>query len=146
MAALIGLSLAIAVALFARIVGFDRERVFYPTVLIVVASYYVLFATVGQKHDELPFQLIIFASFAALAVLGFRKSLWVVVAGLALHGVFDFAYQSFAADSGVPSWWPSFCLAYDLAAAAALAALLIIRARHSFDAATPTTDAGTGAN
>jgi hypothetical protein len=29
----------------AVMVGFDRERVFYPTVLIVIASYYVLFAS-----------------------------------------------------------------------------------------------------
>jgi hypothetical protein len=28
----------------ATVVGFDRERAFYPTVMIVIASYYVLFA------------------------------------------------------------------------------------------------------
>lgn len=39
MATLIGLGLAVAVAIFARIAGFDRDRAFYPTVLIVVASY-----------------------------------------------------------------------------------------------------------
>lgn len=49
MAALIGLSLAFAVAIFGRIAGFDRDRAFYPTVLIVVASYYVLFAAVAAK-------------------------------------------------------------------------------------------------
>ena len=36
---LIGVTLTLAVAAFAAVVGFDRERAFYPTVLIVIASY-----------------------------------------------------------------------------------------------------------
>lgn len=130
MAALIGLGVALAVVIFARIVGFDRERVFYPTVLIVVAHYYVLFAAVGERHDGLTIQLIVFGLFSTVAVMGFRISLWFVVAGLAAHGLFDFAHQFSAADSGVPKSWPSFCLAFDLAAAAALAILLTFERRH----------------
>ena len=38
---LIGLILATSAAGLATVVGFDRERAFYPTVLIVIASYYV---------------------------------------------------------------------------------------------------------
>jgi hypothetical protein len=38
----IGLILSLAVAGFAAAIGFDRERAFYSTVLIVIASYYVL--------------------------------------------------------------------------------------------------------
>ena len=130
MAALIGLSLGVAVAVFARIVGFDRERVFYPTVLIVVAHYYVLFAIVSEKYGALPPQLIFFGLFSTIAVLSFRISLWFAVAGLAVHGLFDFAHQFFAADSGVPKWWPSFCLAFDLTAAAAVAIMLIVEKRY----------------
>ena len=37
------------VALFARFVGFDRDRAFYPTVLMVIASYYVLFAAMSDS-------------------------------------------------------------------------------------------------
>jgi hypothetical protein len=40
----IGVVLALAVTVGATAVGFDRERVFYPAVLIVVTAYYVLFA------------------------------------------------------------------------------------------------------
>jgi hypothetical protein len=36
---LIGLILSLVVAGFAIIVGFDRDRSFYPTVLIIIASY-----------------------------------------------------------------------------------------------------------
>lgn len=131
MPALIGLGVAVAVAIFGRIAGFDRDRAFYPTVLIVVGSYYVLFASVAAKHDELALQLIIFGLFASLAVLGFRKSLWFAVAGLAGHGLFDFAYQFSGADGGVPASWPAFCLAFDVAAAAALAVILKIDGRRA---------------
>ena len=44
---LIGLILSVAVAGSAAAIGLDRERAFYPTVLMVIASYYVLFAVMG---------------------------------------------------------------------------------------------------
>ena len=51
----VGIVLSIGVALFARWVGFDRDRAFYPTVLIVIASYYVLFAAmIGSIADGGP--------------------------------------------------------------------------------------------
>ena len=41
----IGAVLALSAGLFAMWVGLDRDRAFYPTVMIVIALYYVLFAT-----------------------------------------------------------------------------------------------------
>jgi hypothetical protein len=50
----IGVALSVGVASFARRVGFDRDRAFYPTVLMVIASYYVLFAaTSGSVRTAL---------------------------------------------------------------------------------------------
>src|SRR5437763_15985206 len=46
---LIGVILTLAVVAFAAVIGFDRERAFYPTVLIVIASYYSLFAVMGAS-------------------------------------------------------------------------------------------------
>lgn len=43
----IGAILALSVAGFATVIGLDRGRAFYPTVLIVIASWYVLFAVMG---------------------------------------------------------------------------------------------------
>jgi hypothetical protein len=45
----IGIVLSVSVALFARSVGFDRDRAFYPTVLMVIASYDVLFAAITES-------------------------------------------------------------------------------------------------
>jgi hypothetical protein len=124
---LIGLMLAAVVCGAARLAGFDRERVFYPTLLIVIASYYVLFAVMGADREALLFDSLIAAAFLGAALLGFRGSLWTVVVALAAHGVFDALHQLVLRNSGVPGWWPAFCLAFDLAAAALLALLLVRR-------------------
>ena len=125
MPALAGIVLALLVALFARAGGFDRERSFYPVVLVVVASYYDLFAVMGGNSSELLAELIGFAVFAAAAVLGFRFNLWIVAGALAGHGVFDFFHSSLLPGRGVPSFWPMFCMMYDVVAAGTLAALIV---------------------
>ena len=125
---LVGAALALGVGVFATLVGLDRDRAFYPTVLIVIASIYELFAVIGDSGAALKAETLAFAGFACLAVIGFRKSLWLVVLGLAAHGLFDFFRGDLIANPGVPAWWPMFCLAYDLVAAAYLAWLLVRRA------------------
>jgi len=122
---LIGIVLAAVVAVFARIVGFDRDKAFYPTVLIIVGAFYVLFAVMAGGGRGLVIELLGFAIFAGLAVLGFRTSLWIVAAGLAAHGVFDFVRHNWFPGPGAPEWWPAFCGGYDVAAAIALAAILL---------------------
>ncbi len=54
----IGIVLALGVAVFARRVGFDRDRAFYPTVMIVIASYYVLFAAMSASVHTVLLELI----------------------------------------------------------------------------------------
>jgi hypothetical protein len=124
MASAIGIGLALLTALFARATGLDRDRAFYPTVLIVSASYYVLFAVMGGSTRAVLVESLGLAGFAALAVVGFRRNLWLVVAALAGHGAFDFVHGRLVANPGVPAWWPAFCLAYDIALAGSLAWLV----------------------
>lgn len=134
MALMVGAFLAVIVGLFATAVGLDRDRAFYPTVTIVVASYYALFAVMGASMHALMLESLVGAVFLALAAAGFRSSLWVVVAALAGHGIFDLAHGSLIANPGVPGWWPAFCLMYDVTAATYLAWLLT---RGRIRAATP---------
>jgi hypothetical protein len=120
----VGVVLAGVVALFARTVGFDRDRAFYPTVVIVVALYYVLFAAMSGSLETVLLESIVMMAFATAAVVGFKSSQWIVVAALAGHGVFDALHGKVIENSGVPVWWPAFCAAYDLGAAAGLAWLV----------------------
>jgi hypothetical protein len=112
-------------------VGYDRDRAFYPTVLTVVGCLYVLFAVMAGGGPRLIPEIFFFAAFVTLATVGFRTSLWVVVAGLALHGIFDFARQTLLPAPGAPEWWPAFCGSYDLVAALGLATLLLGGTRRS---------------
>jgi len=120
----VGVVLSIGVALFARWVGFDRDRAFYPTVLIVIASYYVLFAVMSGSVETVLLESIMMVLFAVAAVAGFKASPWIVVAALAGHGVQDAVHSHIIANAGVPAWWPAWCLAYDVGAAGALAWIL----------------------
>jgi len=120
---LIGLILSLAVAGFAAAIGFDRERAFYPTVLIVIASYYVLFAAMGASRRTLIIEIVVAGGFLLVGVLGFRRNFWLVVAALIGHGIFDFVHHFFIDNPGVPHWWPGFCLAFD----ALLGAFLTMR-------------------
>lgn len=117
----IGIALALAVGVFARWVGLDRDRAFYPTVMIVIASLYSLFAIMAGSPAVLIAEFAIGAGFIALATAGFKRSLWLVVAALAAHGLFDLFHPHAFHNPGVPAWYPEFCLAYDVAAAAFLA-------------------------
>jgi len=110
----IGLVLASAVAGLAAVVGFARDRSFAPTVLIVVASYYALFAVMGESRRALVIESVFASGFLLLAVLGFKKIPWLIPAAMVGHSVFDFFHDSFIENPGVPSWWPGFCLAFDV--------------------------------
>ena len=126
----IGLVLALAVSLFASVVGLDKDRAFYPTVLIVIALLYGLFAMIGGSLQALAREAVPMLIFIALATVGFRRNAWLVVIGLAGHGIFDFVHGRIIPNPGVPVWWPGFCLTYDVVAAIYLA-VLIKRARRT---------------
>ena len=128
LALVVGALLAAMVALFAHVIGYDRDRSFYAVVLTVVGSLYPLFAVMAGAQGLIP-EVAFFAVFAAMAAVGFLKSLWVVVAGLFLHGVFDFVRHAYLAAPGAPEWWPAFCGAYDVVAAVGLATLLLVQRR-----------------
>jgi hypothetical protein len=117
----VGIVLSVGVALFAKWVGFDRDRAFYPTVLVVIASYYVLFAAMIGSIETVLLESIVLTLFVIAAVAGFKRSPWIIVGALAVHGVQDAVHGHIVANAGVPAWWPAWCLAYDVGAAGTLA-------------------------
>ena len=128
---LIGVGLAVSVCAFAALVGFDRDRVFYPTLMMPIATYYILFAVIGSSTPALLSESLIAGVFLALAAAGFKKNLWLAVAALAGHGVFDSFHHLFIQNPGVPVWWPGFCASFDVLAGGFLAMLLMRRSRFA---------------
>ena len=131
---LIGLILAVATVCLATGVGLARERSFYPTVLIVVGSYYVLFAAMAASRRTIVVESVVAGIFLLFAVIGFKRNLWLVVVALIGHGIFDFVHHFFIDNPGVPHWWPGFCLAFD-ALLGLFLALRLIRHPHLSEAA-----------
>ena len=124
---LIGIVLAAVVCGFAMLAGFDRERVFYPTLLTPISTYYVLFAVMGRSATALITESLVACAFLMLAFAGFKKNLWVVAGAIAAHGLFDFIHNIFIHNPGLPVWWPGFCGSFDILAGAFLAMLLMKR-------------------
>ncbi len=118
---LVGISLALGVSLFGRFSGFDRDRAFYPTMTVVIAATYELFAVMGGSTHALSLESTVFVTFALASVVGFKSNLWIIVGALAGHGVFDLAHPHLITNPGVPAWWPAFCMTYDISAALYLA-------------------------
>lgn len=122
---LVGIGVALVFSGLANLVGMDRDRAFYPTLLIVIASYYMLFAAVASNSGAFVTEGLGLLIFTGFAVLGFRGTLWWTVAALIGHGLFDLVHHALVANAGVPAWWPGFCLGYDVMAGLLLAALLL---------------------
>ena len=124
MSLVIGAALALTVGLFATWIGFDRDRAFYPTVMLVIASYYILFAVMGGSSRALLSECLVLVPFLIASIAGFQRTQWALVVALAAHGVLDLLHPHLLSNPGVPVWWPHFCLAYDGVAACYLAILL----------------------
>lgn len=124
-----GLLFSLAVAGAANVIGFDRDRSFYPTVLIVIALVYVLFAATGESRQAVLIETLVAGGFLLVAVAGFKTSLWFVAAAIVAHGLFDFLHQRVVDNPAVPAWWPGFCATVDLVLGFALGMLLLKRSR-----------------
>ncbi len=111
---LVGVMLGLGVGGLGTAVGLDRDRAFYPTALIVIAAYYVLFAAMGASGDVLSTEIAVGAGFSLAALYGFKRNMWLVAAAIAGHGVFDFVHPMLYANPGVPVWWPGFCGSVDV--------------------------------
>ena len=99
---IVGLTLALFFCAGAAALGMDRERVFYPAVVMTVASYYLAFAVADGRGQVMLIEIAIAAVFIGAAVLGFRRNPWIAVAALGGHGVMDAFHHHLVHNAGVP--------------------------------------------
>ncbi len=110
----IGSSLGVAIFLLARMTGFASDRSFYPTVMVIIASYYVLFATMAANHAGLVEELVVAITFSAPALAGYYRGARIAAATIFAHGIYDPAHGGLGAGHGAPEWWPVFYAAIDI--------------------------------
>jgi hypothetical protein len=92
--------------------------------MMVISSYYALFAIMSDSGRALSLESIFIVAFIVVSIIGFKLNLWVIVGALFAHGIYDLFHGHLISNPGVPKWWPGFCLTYDTTAAAYLAWML----------------------
>ena len=95
--------------------------------LMLVASYYVLFAAMAGDVRALVAESLVALGFIAIAVVGFKRWPWLTVAAITGHGMFDAVHHLVIENPGVPVWWPAFCGTFDVVAGVYLAVLMSAR-------------------
>jgi hypothetical protein len=121
---IVGVILGIGIGIFSTLVGLDRDRALYPAALVVIASYYCLFAVVGGSNSALVGETIVGSMFVVIAAVGFRTNLWIVAAGIIGHGIMDLFHHLLIENPGLPTFWPMFCMSIDITIGAYLSLLL----------------------
>jgi uncharacterized membrane protein HdeD (DUF308 family) len=74
----------------------------------------VLFAVLGGSRHALGWELVIGVVFSAVAIIGALVLPALVGIGIIAHGLFDLVHDVLITNSGVPTWWPSFCGSIDV--------------------------------
>jgi hypothetical protein len=81
---------------------------------------YLGFAVADGRRHVLAVEVAIASGFVILAAAGVTGSMWLIVAGLAGHGLKDLWQHRTQFVRGT-RWWPPFCAAVDWVAAALIA-------------------------
>jgi hypothetical protein len=95
----------------------------YALGLALIASIYIGFAVADGRPRVVAVETVVAAAFVVVAAVAVTVSPWLIVAGLAGHGVKD-AWQHRTGFVTGTRWWPPFCAAVDWVAAALLAVAL----------------------
>jgi hypothetical protein len=96
----------------------------YALGLALIAAVYIGFSVADGRARVIAVETVVAAAFVVLAALAVTGSGWVLVAGLAGHGLKDL-WQHRTGFVANTRWWPPFCAAVDFVAAALIAAALV---------------------
>jgi hypothetical protein len=97
----------------------------YALSLALIAAVYIGFAVADGRPRVIAVEAGIAAAFVVVAAAGVTGPAWLLVVGLAGHGVKDLWQhrRQFVVNT---RWWPPFCLVVDWVAAAILVVLLTV--------------------
>jgi hypothetical protein len=92
--------------------------------LTLIAAVYIGFAVAGGRWRIIAVESSLAASFVVVAAVAVTGSAWLLVAGLAAHGLQDLWQHRTRYVTGT-RWWPPFCVAVEWVAALILAAAIL---------------------
>jgi hypothetical protein len=92
----------------------------YALSLPLIAAVYIGFAVADGRRHVLVVETAVVSAFVVVAAAAVTGSAWLIVAGLAGHGLKDMWQHRTRFVAGT-RWWPPFCAAVDFVAAVLLA-------------------------
>jgi hypothetical protein len=96
----------------------------YSLGLTLIAAVYVGFGVADGRRRVLAVETGVAASFIVIAAIAVTGPAWLIVGGLAGHGLKDL-WQHRTGFVANTRWWPSFCAVVDLVAATSVALMII---------------------
>jgi len=100
------------------------EATVYALELALIASIYIGFSVADGRGRIVAVETGVASVFVVVAAAAVTGSAWLIVAGLAGHGLKDF-WQHRTGFVANTRWWPPFCAAVDFVAAALIAAAIV---------------------
>jgi len=95
----------------------------YALGLVLIAAVYIGFGVADGRAKVLAVETCVASLFVIVAAVAVTGSGWLLVAGLAGHGLKDL-WQHRTGFVAHTRWWPPFCATVDFVAAAAIALLI----------------------
>ena len=115
-----------AIFIVPKILGFKAEQIFYAMFLIMIAAFYLVFASYFGAVAAWRLEVAVVIAFAAVALAGVRLPL-ILIIGYSLHGVWDLIHELQAHGvysvfqpgqlTPVPLAYGFFCAAFDFSMA-----------------------------
>ena len=96
----------------------------YALGLVLIAAVYIGFSVADGRGKIIAVETCVATVFVVVAAVGVTGSAWLLVVGLAGHGLKDLwqARTGFVANT---RWWPPFCATVDFVAAAVIAVTIV---------------------
>lgn len=113
-----GVALALPYVLYAG--RARKSRAVFGIGLVVAAAVYVALAIFASAFREALIEGCGVVLFGSLAVLGIRRSAWVLAAGWMAHVAWDLLLHPLDHSSYAPWWYPMACIGFDLMVAGAI--------------------------
>jgi hypothetical protein len=99
------------------------DRTVYALGLVLIAAVYIGFAVADGRGRVIAVETVIASAFVVLAAASVTGPEWLLVAGLAGHGLKDLWQHRTGFVAGT-RWWPPFCATVDVVAAGILVVLI----------------------
>jgi hypothetical protein len=103
-----------------------HDSTVYALGLVTIAAIYIGFAVADGRGTVIAVEIAVASGFVVVAAAAVTGSAWLLVAGLAGHGIKDF-WQHRTGFVANTRWWPPFCATVDFVAAALIAVSIVAK-------------------